>query len=225
MPNRFAASGWEWALFVFAILLIGGLVVETVLIALISTDLARALVTAVGTEMIAGREGGIAVALAEGVPPLLAFQYSVTQDLGTALLVYPIFLHLLQHYHDRDNLLMRRLRRIEAAAQRHQAYVHRWGPFGVFLFMLLPFLVNGPLVGLVLGRLAGIPTPYLLLPVVAATAVASAAWVFLYDRMLTVAAAVDPRLGSWIAFSIVGVILVVGAIDFLRQLRSSRSKP
>lgn len=224
MRTRLAASSWEWALFVFAILLLGGLVVETVLIALISADTARALITAVGTEMITGREGGIAVALSEGIPPPLAFQYSVTQDLGTALLVYPIFLHLIDHYHDRDNLLMRRLRRIEASAQRHQAYVHRWGPFGVFLFMLLPFLVNGPLVGLVLGRLAGIPTPYLLLPVAASTAVAAAAWVFLYDNMLTLAATVHPRLGSWIAFSIVGLILVAGAIDFLLQVRRSRSK-
>jgi uncharacterized membrane protein len=217
--ERYRVTSWERVLFLVALLLLGLLVVETVLIALVSPDLARAIVSAVATEVVAGREGGIPVALTGGVPPLLAFQYSVSQDLAWAFLVYPLFLRFIHRYRDRPNVFARRLRRIEDSALEHEAYVERWGPLGVFLFMLLPFLVNGPLVGLVLGRLGGIRTRYLIVPVVAASVVASGAWTFLYDRMFALTDAFDPRLGRWIALGVVGVVLALSVIDVVRDRR------
>lgn len=217
--GRYQVSSWERVLFLVALLLLGLLVVETVLIALVSAELARAIVSAVATEVVAGREGGIPVALSGGVPPLIAFQYSVSQDLAWAFLVYPLFLRFIHRYRDHPNVFARRLRRIEDSALEHEAYVERWGPMGVFLFMLLPFLVNGPLVGLVLGRLGGIRTRNLLLPVVAASVVASGAWTFLYDRMFAFADAFDPRLGRWIALGVVGVLVGIALVDLIRDRR------
>lgn len=172
---------------------------------------------AIATEAVAGREGRIPVALTGGVPPLLAFQYSVSQDLAWAFLICPVFLRWIHRSRDRANVFARRLCRIEDSAREHEAYVERWGPVGVFLFMLLPFLVNGPLVGLVLGRLGGIPTRHLLLSVLGVTAVASGAWTFLYDRMFALTDVFDPRLGRWIAMGVVAVVLALGLVDVVRD--------
>jgi hypothetical protein len=115
-----------------------------------------------------------------------------------------------------------RIRRFEAAAERHEKYVRRWGPLGVFTFMLMPFLVNGPLVGLLVGRIAGIRTRHLLLPVVGATAVGAGAWTFFYDRMLGLARGLHPSLPRWVATGTVGVIVLLGVVDLVRGWRAHR---
>lgn len=168
-------------------------------------------------ELLTGREGGLPAGLAAGYHPMLAWVTSFMQDLGTALLGYPVFLWLLHHYHDRDWYLMRRLRAIEAKAAAHQKYVERWGPFGIGAFMLVPFLVNGPFIGLIVGRIAGIPSRKLLGPVIIATIVTAAIWTFFIDQMLRLLESVDPRLGYVSAGLAVWVVLMLGIWDYMRE--------
>jgi len=221
-------TGLEKSLFVFGAAVAAGLVTQAVLLgALFGWDLFWGLVRGFSTELFLGREGGIPTYLAWGVPPLLVFQFSFAQDVAAGFLVYPFFLHALHKHHNADNVLMRRLRRIEAAAARHRNLVDRWGAVGVFLFMLAPFLVNGPLVGLMVGRVAAIRTRYLVAPVVLATGVAAAAWTFAYGRMLALAERFDPGFGKWIA---VAVALILAALmvwesiqDRAHRLREQRA--
>ncbi len=181
----------------------------------------RAGLGAVVTEIFAGREGGVQVSTAGGVPVVFVFALSATQDLAAFFLTYPLFLMYLRRNKDKDNFLMRRVRRIEAAALHHEAYVRRWGPVGLFLFMLIPFTINGPLVGGVLGRIAGIPTRRLLLPVVAAALVGAAAWAFFAEQTVGRLRDVDPRLGYLISALIVAGIIVAGSIAVVRDERKA----
>jgi uncharacterized membrane protein len=219
-----ALSWTERAQFAAGLLIVAGLTVEGILLWLAAPDLARALAAGVVTEIFTGREGGIPVALAGGVPPLLVIQVSIAQDLAAAFLVFPFFLHALHIYHGHDSFLMRRLRRIEAVAQRHKNYVHRWGPAGVFLFMLVPFLVNGPLVGLMLGRVAGIPTRFLLGPVAASTAVAAFAWTYFYDVMFAAANILEPGIARWIAVAVAGILGMMVLWDALLERKQKAAR-
>jgi uncharacterized membrane protein len=209
---------------VAGLLLLAGLVVQTLLIGVVNPHLARVLAGAAATEAVAGREGGIPVGLAQGAPRILVFQYSIMQDLGTAFLVYPLFLRLIHRPGGEASFFLGRIRRIEAAAERHEKYVRRWGPLGVFAFMLLPFLVNGPLVGLLAGRIAGIRTRHLLLPVVGATVAGAGAWTFFYDHMLGLAHGLHPGLPRWVAAGTVSIIVMLGAANLVRGWRSHRRK-
>lgn len=182
---------------------------------------AIAMAIALPAELLTGREGGLPAGLAAGYHPLLAWETSVLQDLGTAFLAYPFFLHLIHKHADSDRYMMRRLRRIEAKAAEHQRYVHRWGPLGISLFMLIPFLVNGPFIALVLGRLGGIRTKYLLAPVIATTVIVAGAWTFFLDAMLSLLDRVHPHLGWWAAGLAAGVVLLLTAIDFWREHRAA----
>ncbi len=178
--------------------------------------LAKAALLGMGVEIISGREGGIPTALQAGVPPWLVFQLSATQDIGSALLVYPIFLHFLHRRQASPGRIGDWLRRIEGAARNNDHYAHRWGPLGIGLFMLIPFLINGPLVGLVLGRLAGIRTRDVLAPVIVATIIAAAMWTFAFDRMFALTDRVHPLLGLWLTIGIVGLIAAAAAARALR---------
>lgn len=178
---------------------------------------ARALLAGVAAELVSGREGGIPVGLAAGAHALFVWPGSFLQDLGTAFTGYPVFLYFLHKYHDKDWNLMRKLRRMEDSAEESESYVKRWGPLGIGAFMLVPFLVNGPFVGLVVGRMAGIATHKLLPIVVAATIITAAAWTFAFDLMIQFADTFDPRFGYWIAGAAVSIVIVLGAIDFIKE--------
>lgn len=178
---------------------------------------ARGLLAGVGAELISGREGGVPVGLAAGAHALFVWQGSFLQDFGTAFTGYPIFLYFLHKYHDKDWYIMRKLRRMEDAAQENETYVKRWGPMGIGAFMLVPFLVNGPFVGLVVGRMAGIRTQKLLPIVVGATIITAAAWTFAFDAMIQFADQFDPRFGYWIAGAAITVVLLLGVIDFIKE--------
>lgn len=184
----------------------------------------RALLAGIGAELLSGREGGVPVGLAAGAHALFVWQGSFLQDLGTAFTGYPIFLYFLHKYHDKDWYLMRKLRRIEAAAESHEKYVKKWGPLGIGAFMLVPFLVNGPFVGLVLGRIAGIRTHKLLPVVVASTILTAAAWTFAFDAMIQFANTFDVRIAYGIAAFAVGVVLVLGVVDFIKEHNEIRDE-
>lgn len=171
----------------------------------------------IGAELASGREGGIPVGLAAGAHPIMVWLGSFLQDLGTAFIGFPMFLWFIHKYHEKDWYLMRKLRRMEAKASSHQAFVDRWGPIGIGAFMMVPFLVNGPFVGLILGRISGIPTQKLLPVVVASTILTAALWTFFFDAMLNLVARVDSRLGLWFALGALGVVLLLGAIDFAKE--------
>ncbi len=218
-PITARIEGRIWLSGVALLLLLG---LEFLLVFVLWPEKVQALVLGLIAEVLTGREGGIPVGIAAGAPRFLIWQVSFTQDIAGALFAYPLFLLLLHRYHDRNNALMRRVRLIEAAADRHQAYVHRWGPLGLAVFMLVPFLVNGPLVAMIVGRLAGMRTRDVLPPVVVATIIVAAAWTYFFDRMNRLATAVDPRLGWGIALVAVVVVVGLAGLDFLRDLRAQR---
>ncbi|MGB0653410.1 MAG: small multi-drug export protein [Thermoplasmatota archaeon] len=209
----------EQALPLVGATIVVGLTAQWLVLLAFDPAAARGIAAGVTAEVLTGREGGIPVGLQAGAPPLLMFEFSVGQDLVGVCFGYPLFLYALHRYHDRDNFAMRRVRAIEAAAERRRHFVDRWGPLGLFAFMLVPFLVNGPLVGAVLGRLTGIPTKHLILPIIAATTVAAAAWTFALDRTFRLTNAVDPRIGYVIAGGVVAVIAIGSLVAWLRERR------
>ncbi len=101
-------------------------------------------------------------------------------------------------------------------------FVHRWGGLGVFLFMLVPFLVNGPLVGAIAGRLTGLRTTDLMLPVVASTCIAAVAWTYFYDEVFRLAGDLDPLLPPILTAIVVG--LVLGGLILRETLEMRRAR-
>jgi len=187
---------------VSAVLLVG-LVIELSLIAWMDPAVGRPLLKMVVVEMFAGREAGIPFAIGSAENLLIA-QVSTTQDIALAGIIYPGFLYMLAKYRHRDNLVMRRLRRIELKAHERRDFIRKWGPLGIFAFMLVPFLVNGPVLGAAIGRISGIPTRYLITPVVCATALSSLMWTYFYNALFGL---VSPEWGPLLTFVILGGII------------------
>lgn len=213
----------EWRIFVAGWVLLALLVAQVVAVYLVNPHVGFALLKGIAVDMVAGREGAAGVAIHGDAPALLVAETSALQHLATGAIMFPIFLSLLSHYHDRDNFFMRRLRRLEAAAGRHQAFVSRWGPVGIFLFMMVPFLVNGPLVGAIVGRLCGIRTKLLILPVVLATFASALVWTYANEWLQHYAARLGDDFPLYVVIFVIALALAIGVVDEIRERREKRS--
>lgn len=218
------SRGLEQSLLISGAVLLNVIAVELALLGLVSPPMGLAMWRAVGVEMLLGREAAIPIALHSGAPRWLVAQVSATQDIGVFLLAFPLFLRLLARPVKKKGWLRKRLEKVQQDAEEHRGVVHRLGGFGVFLFMLVPFLVNGPLVGGIAGRLAGLRTQDILLPVVASTTIGAFAWTYFYDAVLDLASGVHPALPYVLTFVIVGGLIGTLVIKETLEMRRDRQQ-
>ena len=210
----------ELRLLVVGCVLLTGVFVELAIATYLWPDSGASLWQGLVLEMFTGREAGIPVSLQSGAPPWAIAQISATQDIAVVCLAYPVFLWALNRFEHKENFVMKRLRRLQERARAHESFVHRWGPLGIFAFMLVPFLVNGPLFGAAMGRLAGIATRHLILPVVGATVLAALMWTYAYDTLFSLVDGLDPRIPPLLTIALVALFLgwaVVGELIALRR--------
>jgi uncharacterized membrane protein len=216
---------WPKFLLFLGLGIIALLAVETLIIGLIAPALAWPIVLGLIAEVMTGREGGIAVFLDAGVPPLLTIQYSVMQDLAISFIVFPLFLFLLDRYRERDNFVMKRVRKTEETAKKHKKKIDRQGPLFLFFFMLIPFMVNGPLIGLMIGRLVRMKMKILVGVVVAATIVPAVAWTLFYNTLFSLTERflpVDPTHITLFVIGLVVLLAIVGSI--VEKVRDRRDE-
>ena len=198
------------------------LVAEVILVFLWEPAAGRGLLSSVALEFVAAREAAFPLALAAGPPPGLVAVASVLQNLMMAALVFPLVARLLGRWRSRDHFLARRLRRLQNAALQRRAFITKWGPLGLFGFMLIPLLANGALVSAVVGRVCGIPTRYLVVPIVGATILVSFAWAFAYSALFDWTGRIDARIPALMAALLTIGLVAWAATDEWRERRRAR---
>jgi len=208
--------------FVAGSFLFVGMVLGWLAIVLLDPPRAGQMAATLGVEIFPGKELATAVGLGYGLHPLIVFGIVFLQDLIATSWVYPLFYVLRKRQTGKDNFFGYLFTKIERDAKRHEDFIKKWGAWGLFAFMLIPFAVNGPLIGAVLGKLAGIRTRNILPALVGATALTTAYWVALwYYAHDFVAGIVDGPYGQWVH---VGFALVIALFLFWMFLGFSRDR-
>lgn len=209
-------------------ILLVGLLFELAILGAMWPHHAAAMVPGLVAGLFLGREAGIPTALALGAPPLLVLQMSATLDLATGALGYG-GLWALVGKSDRLGAWTKRIldERQEEAYER-RGFIIRWGRWGVFLFMLVPFMVNGPLVVSLAARVAGLATRTIVVPVAAATFVGAAIWVAFSGVMLNLVGQVQGGLEIAVTAVFLGAMLAWAAwriFSVQKRLREKRAQP
>ena len=187
--------------------LLAALATEWALVRAVAPGQAAAVLAAAGSQALFGREAGIPIGVGAGGSSWLVFQFSVVQDIVEALLGYGLFLGVLAGQAARRTRLWGWFVRTRDAAGRRAGGARRWGGVGLFGFMLLPFMINGPLVGAVAGELGGLSRRVIATAIVAATAASAAIWMLLATLLVAVASGFAALLGAVSAGLAVAVLL------------------
>jgi len=212
--------------FVVGSLLFIGMMLGWFAIFLLDPPAAGAMLTTLGVEIFPGKEIATAVGLGFGLHPFIVFGIVFVQDLITTSWVYPLFYVFRKRQSGKDNFFGYLFERVEIDAKKHERFVKRWGAWGLFAFMMIPFAVNGPLIGAILGKLAGIRTRNILPALLGATALTTAYWTALwYYARDTVQPIVDGPYGKWIHAGVLllfALLIAWMAMGFARDRREFR---
>lgn len=222
--DRLPHEPWERVLPFVGVILALVIVVEVAATWVLDDLLGPVVLQVVLTELFPGREAAIPIGLTGHIDEWWLWQITWTVDMAYFCFLYPLFLTVMHRRHGKGGFFMRRIEKLQAAAEKRKAFAKKWGPIGVFLFMMVPFLVNGPLVGMVVGRLAGIRTRRLFLPVISANLISNGVWVILYDEFFWQMRRVSEDLDRIVAFSVYGVLLTAAAIAIIVDEVKERRK-
>ncbi len=176
----------------------------------------HALLTMVTLTATLGRPTAIAVAYSMKLPLPVVFGVAATVEMVIVLIFYPLIAFSCQHL-VAVKPLRNLFRRSLDAAEAHQASVRRYGPIGLFVFVVL--VPYGSLIGAVIGFLVRMPVWLNLTTVLSGTFVATFLWTVFLDHIHAFASSYGPSA----TMALIAVILAIAVGGHLTH-RAARSK-
>ncbi|HSQ71008.1 MAG TPA: small multi-drug export protein [Rubrivivax sp.] len=163
----------------------------------------------IGLNLVIGWGGGVSYGLASGLGLFEVVLCNLVADSLQVLVVFPLFVLGWRQLIDIRRLAPI-LQRLRAAAESQQDAVRRFGIAGLFLFVLVPFWMTGPLVGAVIGFLIGLHPVVNLAVVLSATGLAIFLYALFLEPLNAWASAVHP-------YAVFAVIVVLALLAWLAR--------
>ncbi len=102
--------------------------------------------------LMGGRAVGIATCLAAGISIFYTILYNFYLEIVIVLVAYGIIVLIMRNV-IQPKLFHSAVRQAELTAQREKTKIKRYGAIGLFLFVMFPFFMTGPVVGAIIGYL------------------------------------------------------------------------
>jgi uncharacterized membrane protein len=170
--------------------------------------------------LIFGTIVSMSIGYAAGYGHPLVITVNMWMETVVVLLFYPVFVLSM-----RKLVVFPRLKNIiestHAAAERHHDTVRRYGIFGLFMFVWIPFWMTGPVVGSVIGYLLGFPAWLTLTVVIVGNFMTLLGWAYVLSGLYAHAAI----FGPWASVIIIGLIILVISAVYLLDRRGKKRKP
>ncbi|MHB1084914.1 MAG: small multi-drug export protein [Thiobacillus sp.] len=163
-----------------------------------------------GLNLTIGRAAGMSFGYASGLGHAQVVPINMLVETIQVLVVYPLFV-----LSWRQLITLRRLRpfvtRMHRAAESRQGAVRKYGIIGLFVFVLVPFWMTGPVVGAMIGFLIGLRPSVNLAVVLGSTYITIVAWGFLLNELNAWAATVN----HFAPYALVLAIVLIAAVVHL----------
>ena len=185
---------------------------------------AFAILAGLATLFYGGKEAGLPVGMAAGADPYLLGAFVFLADAAATCFIYPPIHYAIRNWLEREGLVGDYLRFLRRKTAGRQRLVANYGAFGLLLFMLIPFAINGPLVGAILGRLMGLRARQIVPTLTLAIGITTVFWTGVYALGFEFASKVDPVLPKLIGVLVLLLVLAHAVVAFW-QLRRERRGP
>jgi uncharacterized membrane protein len=208
------AAGWrllldrtEGRLLVFGLALTLAIAVAVGVGLMVAPKATLVYAAVVGLNVVVGRGAGMSFGIASGMAPLEVIVCNLVVETAQVLVVYPLFVLGWQQLIDTRRIAPQ-LARLRAAAESGHGGVRRFGIAGLFVFVLMPFWMTGPVVGAIIGFLLGLRTAVNLGVVLSATALAIVAYARLFEHIDAWATVLHP-------YAVFAVFVALAALAWL----------
>lgn len=178
---------------------------------------AIAALLAVGAFYYSGQFGAMPLGLAAGGDPVIVGSFVWIADMAGLLVFFPITQFGVDRLANHPGVFAKWIRAMQMRGHRRRGFIQKYGPFGLFVFTALPFLFNSPILGCVIGRLAGIWPRRTLFAVGSAVTVMSFVWIVVFAILIEEANNLDPRLPWVIGIGSVAITAVLAGVFALSR--------
>ncbi|MFC1858221.1 small multi-drug export protein [Thermodesulfobacteriota bacterium] len=115
-------------------------------------DLYRVLTSTAILHMMGGRALGIATCLSADMSLFVTVTYNFFLEIVIVLIAYGILVLVMRNI-IQPKLFHSAVRQAELTAQNQKTKIKRYGAIGLFLFVMFPFFMTGPVIGAIIGYL------------------------------------------------------------------------
>jgi uncharacterized membrane protein len=192
------------------------LVILTLYWALEDPDTAKTLLLAFGAHTFGGRAAGIGLCIISGFSLFWTVAYNFYLEILIVFYAYSVFILSINNY-IRFKWVIRYTTKVMSQAAARKDKVERYGWIGIFLFVMAPLPMTGPVVGSIIGYLLKLNLVKNFSAVFLGTLTAIVLWVLCFDFLEA-----HLHIIQYVIIGIIGVVL----LSYLKNIRDwFRRKP
>ncbi len=106
----------------------------------------------VAINIMGGRGAGVVTCLSGGISILKTIVFNFYIELASVLITYAVTVLVLRNF-IQHRFINDTVRQAEQAAQGHKTRIKKYGGIGLWLFVIFPFFMTGPVIGSIIGYL------------------------------------------------------------------------
>ena len=159
------------------------------------------------TNVLVGRVPALSFAYAVELSHIVAISVNVLIELILVCIIYPLFV-LSFNGILKIELLENFFNTIKAKKKKHQKSFDRYGGFGLFLFVFIPFWMTGPIVGAIIGFLIGLKHYTIITVVAFSTFIAISLWGLFLQEIIDFLLAFDSEFIWLVLFVLLSILLI-----------------
>ncbi len=200
-------EGEEGNIFILGLFLTFSLITFIIISYQINIVFANKITGIVFTNVLVGRVPALSFGYAAELTHLAVIGVNVLVELILVCILYPLFvlsfngilkIEVLEAFFDK----------IKEKKQKHREKLERYGIFGLFLFVFIPFWMTGPIVGSIVGFLIGMKHYTVITIVFVATILAVGLWGLFLQEIIDFLLVFDTQVIWTVMFVFVSVLLI-----------------
>jgi len=208
-------QGKEGNVFIFGLFLTFCLLLFIIISYRLDITFANKITGIVLTNVLVGRVPALSFAYAAELSHFVVISINVLTELILVCIIYPLFVLSFNGILKID-LLENFFNSIKTKKKKHQKSFDRYGSFGLFLFVFIPFWMTGPIVGAIIGFLIGLKHYTIITIVAFSTLIAISLWGLFLQEIIDFLLAFDSEFLWLILFVLVSIFLLYRFKKYLK---------
>lgn len=199
--------GKEGNVFLLGLFLIISLAIFIIITYIIDVNLANKITGIVFSNLLVGRVPALSFGYAAELSHFMVISINIWVEMILVTIIYPLFVFSF-HGIVKVKVLEDFFNQVKSKKEQHQEKFDKYGKFGLFIFVFIPFWMTGPIVGSIIGFLIGIAHYVVIAIVFVATIIAISIWGLFLQEIIDTLMIFDSHL-IWYVLLIVVVALVI----------------
>lgn len=206
-------STQEGMIFIFSIILILSTAVFLFVYYFFDPSFSSKVATMILTNIFVGRVPALSLGYAANLSHLCVIAFNILAEMILVTLIYSLFVFSFQgvvKLKSLDNFF----KKIKDKKDLHKKSFQKYGSFGLFIFVFIPFWMTGPVVGSIIGFLIGLKHYTVIFTVFLAMIISITLWGLFLQEIVNFIGQFDIRF-SWLL--IISTIIAVIVLRYRRR--------